>query len=384
MASDDAPAADDAISQLSYFYQNPMSDALAASSAGMPLVGITSNTVPWELIAAAGMYPVVLRSEDGSTPIADEFMEPDIFQPRIRSLFDQIVSRRWPLRAVIIPRTSEQEYKLFLYLREIARQFPEKALPPVYLYDLPHSRSEESRAYGLKVTFALKEQLEAISGRLMDLNDVAKSIAESNAARSAVRSFIALRRGAPRISGCLALSLIGPFWSIPRKKYSELAKEAVSNLRELAALFSPRILLKGVSIDHSALHTFLESFGAVVLSEDDWWGERSAGNDISTAGDPVAACFEKYYLDSPSPRTFPRSAADSWFENRSGDGIEGVAFCLPEDDYVAGWDYPRQKNFLDELGIPSLVIRADPRHMPAPESSRIQEWVEHLPKGPRS
>jgi benzoyl-CoA reductase/2-hydroxyglutaryl-CoA dehydratase subunit BcrC/BadD/HgdB len=373
----------DPLAQLRYRYENPMSDALQASATGVPLVGITSNTVPWELIAAAGMYPVVLRGEDGATPLADEFMEPEVFQPRLRSIFDQIASGRWPLKAVVIPRTSEQEYKLFLYLREMTRQLPDQAMPPVYLYDLPHSRSEESRAYGLRVTFAFKEQLEAISGRSIALDDVAKAIAESNAARSAVRSLTALRCEGPRISGCLALSVIGPFWTTPRKKYSELAKEAIANLQVLPALSVSRILVKGVPIDHAMLHGVLESFGAVVVCEDDWWGERSAGKDISTTTDPVAACFEKYYADSPSPRTFPGTVADSWFENRSREGVDGVAFYLPEDDYVAGWDYPRQKKFLDTIGIPSLVIRCDPRQMQTPESSRIRKWVEHLPKAPQ-
>jgi benzoyl-CoA reductase/2-hydroxyglutaryl-CoA dehydratase subunit BcrC/BadD/HgdB len=372
----------DPIAQLSYYYQNPMSEALEASATGVPLIGITSNTVPWELIAAAGMYPVMLRSDDCATPFANEFMEPQVFQTRIRSIFDQLVSSRWPLRAVIIPRTSEQEHKMFLYLREVSRQHPDKHLPPVYLYDLPHSRSDESKSYGLRVTFALKEQLEAISGTSIVADDIATSIAESNAARSAVRSLMALRRGTPRISGSLALSVTGPFWSISRKEYSGLAQLAISRLRGLPALNAPRILVKGVSIDQLTLHSVLESFGALVVSEDDWWGERSAGQDISTAGDPVAACFEKYYSDSPSPRTFPGSVADSWFENRSREGIEGVVFYLPGDDYVSGWDYPRQKSFLDALGVPSLVIRDDPRQIKMPERSRIQEWIDRLPKGP--
>jgi benzoyl-CoA reductase/2-hydroxyglutaryl-CoA dehydratase subunit BcrC/BadD/HgdB len=374
--------ATDPSTRLISFYQNPMSDALEASATGVPVVGITSNTVPWELIAAAGMYPVMLRSDDCATPFANEFMEPQVFQTRIRSIFDQLVSSRWPLRAVIIPRTSEQEHKMFLYLREVSRQHPDKHLPPVYLYDLPHSRSDESKSYGLRVTFALKEQLEAISGTSIVADDIATSIAESNAARSAVRSLMALRRGTPRISGSLALSVTGPFWSISRKEYSGLAQLAISRLRGLPALNAPRILVKGVSIDQLTLHSVLESFGALVVSEDDWWGERSAGQDISTAGDPVAACFEKYYSDSPSPRTFPGSVADSWFENRSREGIEGVVFYLPGDDYVSGWDYPRQKSFLDALGVPSLVIRDDPRQIKMPERSRIQEWIDRLPKGP--
>ena len=372
--------ATDPIARLVSCYENPMSEALGAFATGVPVVGITSNTAPWELIAAAGMFPVMLRGEAGPTPFADKFMEPEIFQPRIRSMFEQIVASRWPLRAVIIPRTSEQEYKLFLYLREIVRQYPDKALPPVYLYDLPHSRSEDSRAYGLKVTVDLKEQLEAISGTSMAPNDMAASIAESNAARAAVHSLLELRRETPRISGCLALSLIGPFWSVPRKEYSELAHAAVAQMRGLPELSSPRILVKGVSIDQLTLHAVLESVGAVVVSEDDWWGERSAGKEVSTAGDPVTACFEKYYSDSPSPRTFPQADADSWFEDRSREGIDGVIFYLPEDDYVLGWDYPRQKAFLDTLGIPSLIIRDDPRRMKMPELSRVRRWLEQLPK----
>lgn len=374
----------DPIARLISCYENPMSEALEASAAGVPLVGITSNTVPWELITAAEMYPIVLRSEDCATPFADEFMEPGVFQPRIRSIFDQIVSGRWPLRAVIIPRTSEQEYKLFLYLREVSRQHPDKALPAVYLYDLPHSRSEESKSYGLRSTVALKEQLEVIGGRRMALDDIAKSIEESNAARAVVRSLAGLRRGTPQITGRLALSLIGPFWFIPRKKYCHLAQGAVANLRDRPASSASRILVKGVSIDHSKLHDLLESLGALVASEDDWWGERCAGQDISSLGNPIAACFEKCYFDSPSPRTFPESVADSWFEGRSREGIDGVVFYLPDGDYVYGWDYPRQKNFLDALGIPSLVIRNDPPEINMEEISRIRGWVERLPKAPQS
>lgn len=377
-------SATDPIAQLTACYRNPMSAGLEARAEEFPLIGITSNTVPWELIAATGMYPVMLRSEEGATPFADEFMEPEVFQPRIRSIFDQIVAGRWPLRAIILPRTSEQEYKLFLYLREIARQYPEKALPPVYLYDLLHSRSEESRAHGLKVTFELKKLLEEISGRSFATDDIATSIAESNSARAAVRSLLALRRGAPRISGCLALSLIGPFWLIPRKRYRELAQAAAASLQDAPALHGPRLLVKGVSIDQSQLHRLLESFGAVVVSEDDWWGERSAGQDISTSASPVEACFEKCYSDSPSPRIFPGAFADVWFHARSREAIEGVVFYLPEEDYVRGWDYPRQKSFLDAHGIPSLVIREDPRQIQAAESTRIQRWVENLPKGPQS
>ncbi len=47
------------------------------------------------------------------------------------------------LSAVVIPRTSEQEHKLYLYLREVVRQGSERAPEPI-LYNLLHARSPEA------------------------------------------------------------------------------------------------------------------------------------------------------------------------------------------------------------------------------------------------
>ena len=55
----------------------------------------------------------------------------------------------------MIPRTSEQEHKLYLYLREVMRQGTERAPEPI-LYNLLHARSPEAEAYGLERTHDLK------------------------------------------------------------------------------------------------------------------------------------------------------------------------------------------------------------------------------------
>lgn len=154
-----------AAARLASHYENPIAPAIEANRTGVPLVGLTSNTVPWELVRAAGFFPFVLRPARRPTPAADRFMEQGVFAPRIRALFDGIVSGEWNfLRAIIVPRTSEQEYKLFLYLCEVARERPGSEMPPVFLYDLLHSRSAESYSYGIARTAHLKRQLERIDG----------------------------------------------------------------------------------------------------------------------------------------------------------------------------------------------------------------------------
>ena len=113
-----------------------------------------------------------------------------------------------------------------------------------------------------------------------------------------------------------------------------------------------RLLVKGAPLDQVRLHAALESHGAIVVAEDDWWGTRSVGADIDGGDDALKAIFEHYYSEAPSPRVFPPEAADRWFQSNVTDGIDGVVFYLPPEDYVVGWDYPRQRHFVEGLGIP--------------------------------
>ena len=88
----------------------------------MPVVGVTSNTAPWELLRAAGFHPVLLSPRRAGTPLADRYME-DVFTARMKAIFDFLISTESAcLSAVVIPRTSDQEHKLYLYLREVLRQ----------------------------------------------------------------------------------------------------------------------------------------------------------------------------------------------------------------------------------------------------------------------
>ncbi len=322
-----------------------------ARAQSLPVAAVTSNTVPWELLKAAGYFPVLLSPPGGPSPQADAYME-DVFDARIRGIFERFLSGEWAfIDTLVIPRTSEQEHKLFLYLREVARQEPARKLPRILLYNLPHSRSAEAWNYGLERTGELIQALpRAPKGSLQ------AAIAESNAARRALRSILDLRSS--RLSGAEALPLIGAFYFMDRAEYAVLADAAARELAELPALHGPRLLVKGAMLSDPHLHHMIESHSAIVTAEDDWWGSRAAGEDIREDIDPVEAIFEKYYLDAPSPRVFPLSAAYAWFLQALS-SIDGVVFYIPPEDDVFGWDYPRQRAILDQRGIPHLLIRAN-------------------------
>jgi benzoyl-CoA reductase/2-hydroxyglutaryl-CoA dehydratase subunit BcrC/BadD/HgdB len=374
-----------ALETILWHYQHRAAEALRQHKTGVPVVGCTSNTVPWELVRAAGCFPVLVAPDldalDGSTPLANPLLEP-VFDSRIRRIFDSILSGAWNfLRLLIVPRTSEPEYKLYLYLREVERQKLSGAIPPLFLYDLLHTRSPISRKYGLDRTNDLIQRLNQIGP--IEAKSLSNAVRESNRARTALRHLQHLRtRGAPRISGTDALAISGAMYFMDRTAYAKCVEAACREFKSAKRLRGPRLLIKGTPLYHQKLHQALEAHGAVVVAEDDWWGSRAAGPRISSsrsANATVRAVFRNYYLHVPSPRVSPFAAADRWFRDAMKRGIDGVVFYLPPDDDVLGWDYPRLRDFVRARGIPSLLIREDAgRGLTVERAAQIHQFIQAI------
>jgi benzoyl-CoA reductase/2-hydroxyglutaryl-CoA dehydratase subunit BcrC/BadD/HgdB len=316
------------------------------------MAGITSNTIPWEILTAAGYTPRLLEEDDEPTPYADRFME-DVFDRRIRVIFDRLCAGTWSdLEIVVIPRTSEQEHKLYLYLREASRRQYSKAIPRLYFYNLLHTREPESYDYGLERTRQMVRDFEVSESALCD------AITTSNRARGCVREILHKRRDG-FLEGSAAVEWIRGFYAEDRSVFADRAVDRLKGLKTPVARNRPRILIKGTPLKDTSLHQMVEAAGGYVVAEDDWRGSRAAGDrDLCTHGDPVTALFEKYFYDEVSPRIQPASERDKWFQREIEEGrADGVLFHIPLQDDVAGWDYPRHAAWLAEPGVPSLLVR---------------------------
>jgi hypothetical protein len=276
----------------------------------------------------------------------------DVFDPRIRVIFDRLCSGAWShLDRVVIPRTSEQEHKLYLYLREMARTQAACAIPELYFYNLLHTRTPESYDYGLDRTRQMIGDFDASESALRD------AIEESNRARGCVREILNKRR-AGFLEGSTAMEWLRGFYTEDRAAFADRATERLAGLNTHVAAGRPRILIKG-ALNDSLLHRAVEAAGGYAIAEDDWRGSRAAGDhDVKTDVEPSVAIFEKYFLDEMSPRIQPSADRDVWFRREiEGGNVDGVLFYIPLQDDVVGWDYPRQAAWLQQCGMPSVVLR---------------------------
>jgi hypothetical protein len=291
----------------------------------------------------------------------------DVFDRRFRVIFDRLCAGAWShLDKVVIPRTSEQEHKLYLYLREIGRTQPAGVIPELYFYNLLHTRTPESYDYGLERTRQMVRDFGVSDDELRD------AITESNRARGCVRDILQKRREG-RLEGSTALEMIRGFYSEDRSVFADRVLDRIEGLDEQVAAHRPHILIKGAPLKDASLHHAVEEAGGYVVAEDDWRGSRAAGdtdvcvNHVYVSKDPVTAIFEKYFYDEVSPRIHPIEHRDAWFWRELERGhVDGVLFYVPLEDDVLGWDYPAQLAYLQARSIQSILVRENVRENTAP------------------
>ena len=323
-----------------------------------PFVVASWPSVPVEIVRAAGFRAVFARGTAGPTPTADRHLESGVFPRRLRQLVESVLTGRLSDAArIVIPRTSDTDYKCFLYLREFVRRGVTAAHPPVILFDLLQSRGDEVREYDTARTRALFDTLASVFGRRPSVHDLHREIARSNEARAAARRLLALRRIVPHVTGTEVFPLLAAFWELEPERYVAAVNGAAAAFAKRPALRGPRVLLTGVPVDGPELHRAIESHGAVVVAEVGPWGSGAAGDDVRVDDDPIRAVADKYRADAVGART-PAASLRRWTE-RMLDDVDAVVVSLPPEDAVFGWDYPALRDTLQARGIPHVCLRGD-------------------------
>jgi benzoyl-CoA reductase/2-hydroxyglutaryl-CoA dehydratase subunit BcrC/BadD/HgdB len=321
-------------------------------------VVISWPSVPTEIVHAAGFAPIVARGHAAPTPAADRVLEPELFPDRLRQLVDAALTGRLAgVAAVVLPRTSDADYKCYLYLRELVRRGLVHALPPLLLFDLLQSDGAAAQAYDADRTRDLAQRLASLAGRQLAPDDVRAAIASANRARAAAGRLDALRSPTPRIAGSDALPLTGAIWQIEPKRYEKLAMAAAGELAGRPALAGVRVLLAGAPVDSTTLHAAIEAEGGIVVAELSPFGTCGSRVEVEASGDPFAALAEHYRRESIDGR-LPVGA----LMRKLADGLEhtdAAVVSLPPDDASFGFDYPRMRELLARRGVAHTVVTGD-------------------------
>jgi benzoyl-CoA reductase/2-hydroxyglutaryl-CoA dehydratase subunit BcrC/BadD/HgdB len=331
--------------------------ARAFKAAGGKVIGYVGNTVPVELIAAVGAYPLRLTEVFAETPHADRYME-ELFDPIVRGVFEKMLAGGYDfLDAVVLPRTSDSVQRLYYYLCEV-RRMGEADVPTPLLYDLLHTPWSTSADYNDARTAELFEALGLITGVAPDPERLSAAIGLANDRRRALTAFADLRRAEPaRVSGAQANAVFVASQTLPVEEFTVALDAAAPLFAD--RLTGKRLVLVGSGQPSPALHRLIEGKSAVVVGDFHEFGEPMIGPEIALNELPLRTLASHYHRDVASSRTFPQSTAPLTDFVRAC-GADGVIFYYLYEEEALTWEYPAQRRALEAMGVPSICFESMP------------------------
>jgi len=353
VAVDSSPSAQE---RLDGYYNNRLRAAQAFYAAGGRVVGILGPTIPVELIRAAGCFPMRLTATFSEPPRSgSEFMEAD-HPSELRSIFDHVLRGLYDFADLLVIDRSRVE--LYYYLKEVVRLGEGQTIPPLYHFDFSLVQTEQARAHDAWVLSQLRRRLEVLTGSPIVDAELRTAIQREDRKRTLMQQVVELKR-AGRMSGTAGLRALSAAQFTDIEEYLDLLTEIGDSATSAAQRSGQRLLLVTADeLSFDNLHIVLESQGATVVAEDDWWGANFGMEPVPTDPPLLEALTEKYFTDTASPLVFPPAHRRRWYRRQlEAGGIDGVVFHVPPEDHSFGWEYPTLKADADRAGLPTLLIR---------------------------
>jgi benzoyl-CoA reductase/2-hydroxyglutaryl-CoA dehydratase subunit BcrC/BadD/HgdB len=327
------------------------------------VVGYFCDSVPEELILAAGFFPFRLSGNpSGKTDIARQHIVPR--HPRredfVHSMLNMLLTGEYDfLDYLVIPHTRDSIHRLYQTLVMLRDSNPDIKIPEFHFLDTVHSNLFSGEQYLHNQFMALKNKLEEWSGKSITDTSLSQAIVVTNENRKLLKKVAELRAAEkPRISGADALQIIGSSMFMLKEEHNNLLRQYLINEKELPYINGIRMFVSGSPLDNLQLYEVIESNNAVVVAEDNCWGNRYSDTPIEESLDPLEAIIDRYYNKSPCPRIYPLKwlteySVKSAVEARS----QGVLCYVFENAVAEAWATPDKIKEFHSKGIPVLSLK---------------------------
>jgi benzoyl-CoA reductase/2-hydroxyglutaryl-CoA dehydratase subunit BcrC/BadD/HgdB len=364
-------------------YQQRDVAALEWKNQGGKVVGYLCSNVPEELILAAGFFPLRLSGDPNcGTDEAEKFVKGSRTQEEFsNSIINMLLTGKYRyLDFLVIPHARDSVHKIFSLLQSIKASNPGIGFPELYFMDNLHTTFYLSQSYNHDRWFDFLKKLEEWSGKGISQESLSWAISISNENRMLLKKVSDLRAATPpRISGVDALQIIGSSMFMHKEEHNKLLRKYLNKAEALPIEDGVRIFVGGSPLDNLQIYKVIESCGAVVVAEDNCWGNRAFDKLVDTSiTPPFEAVVDRYNNKAPCPRIFPLSRRiDYCVDCAVSARAQGAIFYSMENDPQA-WDIPDEIKKLNEKGIPSLYLKNQPYLISQPDLTRanIKEFIE--------
>jgi len=345
-------------------YQQRDSAALEWKKNGGKVIGYFCTNVPEELILAAGFFPLRISGDPREdTEVAEGYRMPYPLVAFVETMINKLLTGKYDfLDYLIIPHARDQIWRMWTQLNFVPELDPKIKLPEMYFYDDLHTTYYTSSVYCRDRAVELKTQLEKWSGKEITENALIDAIAITNENKELLKKVADLRTAdPPRISGVDALKMIGTSMFMHKKVHNGLLRDYLKDADSLPAKSGVRLFVESSPLDNLQFYEVAESSGAVVVGEDNCWGNRYSDVPVVQSVSPLESIVDRYLKKSPCPRMFPlQRRIDYCVRNAVESNAQGVLFHIYEGDNVQAWEAPEEIKSLKAAGMPVSYLKKQP------------------------
>ena len=347
-----------------------------------PIIGYFCSYAPEEVICAAGAVPFRIFGTRGDISLADAHLQSYCCSLARGGLEDALTGRLAFLDGTVFPHTCDSIQRLSdIWRLNAGIPFHSDIVLPVKL-DTPSART-----YMTAVLRDFRDELAAALKVPLTDDDLASAVRTVNQIRKHLGDLYAARSKTPGILSAKALHQMTKAAMVMDRK--EAAADLAALVESLGLENPPtvtdsdrkRVILSGGICNHPDLYSLMEAAGADVVWDDLCTGTRYVEGLVGETGDPIAAIAERYMerMVCPAKHSDNTARGRNLVELARTHQAGGVIFLFLKFCDPHAFDYPYLKQFLDEAGIPSMVLEIEERLPPEGQmKTRIESFVEMI------
>jgi len=325
---------------------------------GGKVLGYFCNAMPVEICTAAGILPFRLRATGSTaTDLSDQFFS-NINCSFPRHAFNCALKGDFDfLDALVMFNSCDHVRRIYdHWIRELKTPF-------VRIIGLPKKDEQPQVDYFREDLVSLIQDMQTELGVTITDNGLKEAIKLHNESRRLMREFYELRKGDnPPITGAEMLAVTVAGTAIPQKKFNELLKELLNDLRNIERKSDSRarLMVIGAELDNPEFLKVIEDQGGLVVTDSLCFGSRLLWVDVNEdIDDPLTALAQYYVADRPScARMFTKyDRRSEYIQNMIKDfRVDGVIFERMLFCDAWGFEQFSVSNDFKEWDIPLLCI----------------------------
>lgn len=348
--------------QLNEAYENREKAAEEWKKQGKKVVGILGADVPEELLLAADLMPYPIYGEaEADLTETNQYLEFS-FPLTVRAQFAKILTgtNRNLTDYLVIGNSTDAMVRIYYYIRELKQLEPEREIPELYFIDWLFTRFRMHQIRNEDTLEKFRKELSNWTGREITEEQIKAAAEICNENRAALKQIGALRRQG-KIAGTEALIIIGSGFYMRKEVHTKLVREVASDAESWPKAPGVPLFVTGSPQEHKDFYEQIEALGGNVVSEDHDWGDRYWNREVNTDLSAVKGIVDRYMLrQAGTKRAFVSERIEAVCEAVRTCGARGMISCTYQYDDAPSWDFPRQTEALQKMGVPTLQLSGQP------------------------